>query len=288
MNLYHIKVLRRDDERENATILVKYAKRTLSQYPTQFKRALNLLSKAEALGSIEAKVLVEQLTEVKEAVTPVTSYDGIIDYLANNHKKHSPFKSGYCMIGILFFRPGTPLYEKILIQLEYIHHRSSNLFDLFIAGYDETPWSNNNTSTFSAEKFNKVVMQLEEHSKWAYSGGTELILTNVRLFDRMGLVSLDFSSSIILNLDDIEDNGSFKDLSYFFEYLIRLTRYINFSRNPTWEFSDLYFRKRFSMEIFRKVLEKIPLNIGKSFREVAGFSIKDISKPNKLLKKGTS
>lgn len=239
--------------------------------------AVKILEIAKLSGNSEANSILQNLfPNLEMAVYPAISYSGIIDFLANKYHETRPIEHRYCMIGILFIRPGSNIHRQLNQELEYYHHRSGEYFDLFVAGYETEPWeTNGNKTEFSSKLFNNIVTEFESVSQWKYSGGSELMLTNVKLLSR-DTVSLDFSSSILINLDDLVDNKGFRDIGYFFEHLFEWSRYTK--RKEVWSFSDHYIKERFPKEMLRLFMRWLPLSLEKDIREIASFAVKNIGK----------
>lgn len=239
--------------------------------------AVEMLKIAKLSGNSEAGSILHDLFPPHAmAVNLATSHAGIIDFLANKYQEIRPVEHIWCMIGILFTRPGNSIHKQLSEELEYYHHRSSRDFDLFVAGYETKPWEIDSDKTgFSPELFNNIITELESVSEWKYSGGSELMLTNVRSLSR-NTVSLDFSSSILINLDDLIENKGFQDIGYFFEHLFRWSRHTK--RNRAWDFSDHYIKERFPKEMLRTLMHWLPLSSGSRIREIASFAVKNIEK----------
>lgn len=104
--------------------------------------------------------------------------------MLENIKEH---KTEQDTIGILLTRPTSKAGKDIVGTLPYYHHRSGRSINFYLPGYgaywygaypdeknvaviDGANWS------FSNQKYVEFIEALENHSKWKYSGESELLL----------------------------------------------------------------------------------------------------------------
>jgi hypothetical protein len=122
---------------------------------------------------------------------------------------------------------------QIIPRLGYLDHRTSKNIHFYLVGYygygtedfyypdgkslgqtkykDETeiPWY------FSQTKFAEFIDEMEQHTSWKYSGGTELIILNEKA---------DFENAIIFKIDSMLKDGALENVSQLFEGLIQHSR----------------------------------------------------------------
>lgn len=259
----------------DAQCIVEFVKQSLLDKEDLHEPAVEILKIAKLSGNIEASSILSALAPKEMAVVPARSYSGIIEFLAN---KYRLIGERWCMIGILFIRPGNKTHDRLIRELEYYHHRSSHYFDIFVAGYEAKQWGMKSyTEGFSAELFSTVVAEFESISQWKYGGGSELMLTNVKPSSG-NTISLDFSSSILINLDDLVETNGFADIGYFFEHLFQWSRRTEMQLRRTGRFSDNYIKERFPKEIIDALMRWLPLSFGKDIKEISSFAVRNIEK----------
>lgn len=79
------------------------------------------------------------------------------------------------MVGLLFTRPASQLGEELIKSREYWHYRSGNYIDFYWVGYNNHNWE------FQPEVFDEFRHEFQQHTKWNYSGGSDLILFDAKL-----------------------------------------------------------------------------------------------------------
>jgi hypothetical protein len=139
------------------------------------------------------------------------------------------------LIGFVFCRPELALAKaNIIPQLDYYHHRSGVNTDFFFAGYgkyqegltQEIPDPIEVTSgrkinwLFSLDGFNEFRIQLENNSKWSYSGSIDLLLCNAsRQQEDNGFI--DFSNLFYCDLEKMITNRAIISVERFFESIFK-------------------------------------------------------------------
>ena len=225
-------------------------------------------------------------------MAPASSFRDLQKYLTHAFKTRYPVdeKRKYRMIGVLFARPEHQLAKTSIIpHLEYFHHRSGNHIDFFFAGYDIIPYLSESAEhqikakigkdrwSFSNYQFNELRRRFESLTSWKYSGGVELMLTNSYYDPSEYGAQIDFSSSIICNLDKMVAKQAIDNVEIFFEEIFRFAEKKT-DDDPTWGFSD---RKGVSVagSVFRRiVLSLLPKRLGEDLEKIANFAILDLSK----------
>lgn len=147
----------------------------------------------------------------------------IYDSMLKNIEEH---KIEQDTIGILLTRPTSKAGKDIVETLPYYHHRSGKSINFYLPGYgaywyDVYPDKENVTMigdvqwSFSNQKYVEFIEALEEHSKWKYSGESELLLieyTNGKL---------DYSNVLRFHLDEMLRDEAIPSINVFFENIFR-------------------------------------------------------------------
>ena len=147
----------------------------------------------------------------------------IYDSMLKNIEEH---KIEQDTIGILLTRPTSKAGKDIVETLPYYHHRSGKSINFYLHGYgaywyDVYPDKENVTMigdvqwSFSNQKYVEFIEALEEHSKWKYSGESELLLieyTNGKL---------DYSNVLRFHLDEMLRDEAIPSINVFFENIFR-------------------------------------------------------------------
>ena len=132
----------------------------------------------------------------------------IYDSMLKNIEEH---KIEQDTIGILLTRPTSKAGKDIVETLPYYHHRSGKSINFYLPGYgaywyDVYP---------DKENVTMIIEALEEHSKWKYSGESELLLieyTNGKL---------DYSNVLRFHLDEMLRDEAIPSINVFFENIFR-------------------------------------------------------------------
>lgn len=144
------------------------------------------------------------------------------------HKKNNKDAIECIVLAPTFHKKG---YEEIIQRLSYLNNRSGEKLHFYCAGYgafwdkklfpdmeelniikissnnDQTPWA------FSHSLFAKFIDDLENETKWEYSGGTEIIILGKDIL---------FKNCIILKIDKMIKD---KVIDYPYELLEALIKY---------------------------------------------------------------
>jgi hypothetical protein len=192
------------------------------------------------------------------------------------------------LIGILFAHPNTPLAKsEIVNHLNHYHHRSGEAVDFFCVGYgalwseeyepdvlqatniDGTDW------LFSDAAFSQVIDEIEELTKWQYSGETELLLLSAVKND-IGEVHLDFGSAIVCNLEAMNKDQAFTSVRAFFEGIFRFAK-MNSYANSAWALSDSAGLKVAGSALKEAVLSLLPKNLKESYKKAEHYAVRNIA-----------
>lgn len=222
-------------------------------------------------------------------MVPAYSYEIVCRELAKAFERRR-YRGKIRMVGLLFARPESSLAaSEILPHLEYYHHRSGDHIDFFCAGYGKY-WENSRDEfpdqrlvsrvkdenwLYSSAKFNAFREEVERMTRWRYSGGSDLLLTNGRYDSDKHIGYLDFSTSVVCQLDQMKSDGAILKVETFFEDVFRFAERFG-GDDPTWGFSDRMGVKAAGSAIKRFVLSLIPKKLGEDVARVAHFAVQDI------------
>lgn len=199
----------------------------------------------------ERLVSSHQLREDKIMLEAIT-YGSMLE----NIKEH---KISADTIGILLTRPTSRAGKDIVETLPYYHHRSGRSINFYLPGYgaywygvypdekdvaiiDSTQWS------FSNQKYVEFIEALEKHSKWKYSGESELLLIEY------ANDKLDYSRVLRFHLDAMMRDGAIPSVNVLFENLFR---YASRQRTLT-EISDITSLKTLGQITMDCILAGLP------------------------------
>lgn len=182
------------------------------------------------------------------------------------------------MVGLLFTRPGSQLGDELEKSRGYWHYRSGEFIDFYWAGYRNDDWK------FDPKVFDEFRHEFQRHTKWKYSGGSDLILFDARLkpgeFDDCRAeesVSPDFTSAVVCHLDAMKRIDAFTSCEEFFE---RVFTYVEQHPDDSSVrgFSDEMFVSHGGSIIQRLVLSLLPKDLGKSVEQLRHYAVVGIGK----------
>ncbi|MBN2589880.1 MAG: hypothetical protein JXA96_08450 [Sedimentisphaerales bacterium] len=213
-------------------------------------------------------------------IAPINSIDGIVRYL----KKNLPPDSRRMMTGILFAHPDIELSKKeILPLLPRYHVRSDKWFHLFFPGYDmknsgssfpATPYKcvYKKNLLFSEDYYNKTRRDLENISKWIYSGGVDLLLVDA--IQNHTDHPLDLGHCIDIKLLVEREEGKLPHLSLFFERIFRYAEK-HFPNSQTWNFSDSQIPNLVGSLAREALASCVPDNIASDVKRIEAYAVRD-------------
>ena len=145
------------------------------------------------------------------------------------------------MVGLLFARPQTAFAAaEIVPSLRYYHHRSGRHINFYCAGF-HPQWSlsrldqGKELELYYDHEFDAFRREIEVRTKWRYSGGSDLLLTNAR-FDG-ARARLDFASAISADLVKMKAEEAVSSVDSFFEAIFHYSEHQD-GKDPTWGFSN--------------------------------------------------
>lgn len=182
-------------------------------------------------------------------------------------------------VGILITRPDLETGKSILNSLEYYHHLTGKNVNFYLPGYGaywygaypdgkvvaeiaDIQWS------FSNKEFVEFIQDMEEYSKWEYSGESELLV--VRTEDGM----LTYEVMIQFHIDDMLRDEVIYSIPAFFQQLSRLFN----DKDSLEEISNSLGKDKLIQTIVDKMLEKLPNSLGNIITQEKYFCVKNMKK----------
>jgi hypothetical protein len=177
------------------------------------------------------------------------------------------------LVGLVFTRPELEFFKSHLRpNFKYWNHRSADHVDFFCMGF-----TLNAPRDFSHVSFLRAVDHFERETQWRYTGENDLILLNAVLDPETKRVTLDYSSAVVLPLDEAVRKKAIKSAPEFFERIIAYaSRYRG--DDPTWGFSDALVKPLAGSALKRFLLSLLPKFIRTETEHALFFAIRDIGK----------
>jgi len=218
-------------------------------------------------------------------VKPSATLHDIISYIRSSylHDRSTPES----IMGLLFARPECKIAkDEIIPSLRYFDVRSGDNIDIFFPGYVEADQANTKCALhdvgamkwmFDEKLFNEARRDLENRTKWKYSGEADFLLANVKLVDKDVGYRVDFGRVINLDLDMMIREKSIESVPRLLEHIFDFAEH-DHSSDPVGKFSDLMgwrMAKKATVAGFWDVMKSL-LKI--DFRAVKDFAVRDVSK----------
>lgn len=228
---------------------------------------------------------------------PVTTYEQICTHLLTHFVSRGDPSNHVRLVGVLFARPTSPLAkEEIIPNLNYFHERSGQHVNFYCGGY----WQGNlppdlntgriavaNGWMYADSKFDEFRRDVESRTKWRYSGGVDLLITNARFREGSrwrtilpyavpGEAYLDFSTTISAQLDAMKQAGAIVNVETFFESIFRYAEAQN-GRDPTWGFSESSGATFVGDALKRLIFAVLPRGLSADAERAAHFAVADLS-----------
>lgn len=190
------------------------------------------------------------------------------------------------MVGVLACMPTSRIgKEEIVPHLDYFHHRSSHFVDFFCLGYmppsgpvnpDEKVVATvgGKSWAFNAAAFDGCRRDLEQKTRWRYSGETDLILAIARK-SQNNQAWIDYSSVISCNLEEMLRDGAITSVRSFFEQIFTAGENSKDS-DPVWALSDKLGVKVGGNLIIESVLRLLPEHMRKSYKSAKHLTVRDV------------
>ena len=181
-------------------------------------------------------------------------------------------------IGILITRPDLPTGKYILDSLEYFHFRTGKSLNFYLPGYGAY-WPNSEYPdgkvvtiidgvnwSFSNQMFAQFISELETHSKWSYSGESELLL--IELIN--GILS--YKNIMVFHLDNMIRDNVIKSIYSFFEQLFRIC----LDKETLDQISNSLGYNKLKQLSKKKTLNSFPFGLGKVFMQEKYFCVRNM------------
>jgi len=197
------------------------------------------------------------------------------------------------LVGIVFSRPELELAKnEIIPSLSYFHFRTQGNICFYFAGYqidedsvydlsnpdsyEEIKGPNNQVWYYEPGAFNDFRNDVEKKTKWKYSGGCDLILTNIKYDESTGAY-LDFSSAVVLYLDRLNEIPNMPTVSSCFERIFQYAERQD-SKDPAWGFSDWTGVDIAKGAFWEMLFSWVPSFTKKSIRAAMHLAVADIAR----------
>lgn len=183
-------------------------------------------------------------------------------------------------IGILITRPDLSTGKNILDSLEYFHFRTGKSVNFYLPGYGaywtEGTYPDGKKVTsincvdwwFSNKMFSDFISNLEKHSKWKYSGESELLLVDLK----KGILS--YENVLQFYLDDMLRSGVITTVHNFFEQLFRIMR----EKDSVNQISNDYGVNKLKQISKDEIIKRLPLRLGQVYEKEKHFCVRNLQK----------
>lgn len=205
------------------------------------------------------------------------TYQIMLEEISRNAKQYGILNDS---IGILITRPDLPTGKTILDSLEYFHFRTGKSVNFYLPGYGaywpKSDYPDGKVVTviqgvnwsFSNEMFAKFISELEKYSKWQYSGESELLLVELK----NGILS--YEGMMQFHLDNMIRDGVINSVHQFFEQVFRMCS----DKETLNQISNAFGVDKLKQISKEKILEKLPLDLGKVFMQEKYFCVKNMTR----------
>ncbi|MBD5513592.1 MAG: hypothetical protein HDR06_02800 [Lachnospiraceae bacterium] len=183
-------------------------------------------------------------------------------------------------IGILITRPDLVTGKSILNSLEYFHFRTGKMVNFYLPGYgaywpqDEYPDGkvvtriDNVDWSFSNKMFAQFINDLEDFSKWKYSGESELLLVELK----NGILS--YENMMQFYLDNMLRDNVILSVHQFFEKLFRICQ----DKDTINQISNVMILDKAKQISMEKLIQKLPMGMGQIFTQKKYFSVRNMKR----------
>lgn len=222
------------------------------------------------------------------------SYQDVLNSLTRAFKqRYDTSDNQYVrMVGILFAKPSSPIAKaEVIPSLDDYSYRSADNIDFFFPGYCFGPEPGQHQLegqgthyefqrvgsqgwVYSPDLFDRFRRELEAMTTWQWKGGTELVLANARFDDAKGEASIDFSTSVVCQLDTMKKDGAIDTVEMFFEKIFRFAENSK-GDDPTWGFSDVEGIRIGKGALIHVVLSVLPNDVRKDAEKAVHFAVRD-------------
>lgn len=216
----------------------------------------------------------------------VNNFENLIKFLKDSFKYRNHEVNHSRVAGLLFAQPNNFTSNELLSSINYFNNRSGKTIDFFWIGYQPAFFDRNLPEVanlggtkwaFNSEIFNNLRTQIEERTKWKYSGSVELILFNVNLDRQTDKVELDFSDALSIDLIKAKNSGLINSVGELFEKIFIISETIS-TNNPTQEVSKKLIIETGKMSIVDILFNLLPKVIQKEVKKIYLFSTNNYEK----------
>jgi hypothetical protein len=220
-------------------------------------------------------------------MSPFIDYSQLLERIGRSFADDQASSKSVRMIGSAFARPNSPFAKSNLIpQLPDFHSLSGKHINFYFAGFEfyhptlggmievnvdsGLPW------TYSPRDFSKCKVELEEMTRWKYSGGSDLLLINATYNAERRTTVIDFSTAVVCQLEKMVGDGAISSVETFFQSIFNFAETSD-GIDPAWGFSDKQGLKLTKNILSRVLLSFLPKNIGDDVSKLAHFGVIDVS-----------
>jgi hypothetical protein len=232
---------------------------------------------------------------------PAWSLAGVRHDLEHRFERDGFHTNAVKMVGLLLARPQSALARsEIVPNLPYFHHRAGKHIHFFCVGYggywppehvpdaenvvpiDHVPDAENVVTIdqtewlYSDQSFNWFRAELEAATRWRYSGGTDLVLTNAVWDAELRSADLDFTSALAMNLEQAVADGAVPDVARWFESIFQFAEH-NTDDDPTWGFGVSAGLVAARSGLVSAILSLLPGSFGSEAKKLPYFMVTDLA-----------
>lgn len=183
------------------------------------------------------------------------------------------------IVGILITRPDLEVGMSILNSLNYYHHLSGHNTNFFLPGYGAYWYGtytdgqvvtkiNGTDWYYSDQMFVNFINDLENFSKWKYSGESELLMLEYR----DGILS--FDNMMQFYLDNMMRDRVIVSVSSFFQQLFETCK----EKKSLKDISDALGKDKLIQVTKETVLNNIPSSLANMFTQEKYFCVRNCNK----------
>lgn len=184
-------------------------------------------------------------------------------------------------IGILITRPDLEVGKSILNSLNYYHHLSGHNTNFYLPGYGAYWYGNyldgqvvtkiNGTDwSYSDQMFVNFINDLQNYSKWKYSGESELLMLEYK--DSI----LSYDNMMQFYLDNMMRDRVIVSVSSFFQQLLETCK----EKKSLKDISNAFGKEKLIQVTKETVLNNIPSSLANVFTQEKYFCVRNCNKPS--------
>lgn len=178
------------------------------------------------------------------------------------------------LTALVFGHPAAKAMKQILDAAGLLHILSGDKINFYFAGYAEGEVPG--PSTFDAVRFAAVKDDVEAHSRWEWSGDTDLLLVNAHT-DGNIWAALDWSSVICMRLERALDDKAIDSCVSFFTKLIAFAQGTQ-GPNPAARFSNERGKALVGPILWQALTFLLPKEFRKYADRARNFVVQDVTR----------